>query len=588
MASAVDDDMWKTGANETMWQNARYLTYNDKGGGTLKVTSVASKSAAGGSISFDSDGTIKYKPVAGWQGKDSVQYTVTDSLGGTDTGVFHVQVGTGSGTASGGSTGSGPTGGGSTTGGSSLAPVKIMAMGDSNTYGVISWYSNKEAGGYRLHLDQKLKSVGLSFDMVGSQHNGPSGFDRDHEGYNGIQTDGLTAKVPGMISGGKPDVILLMSGSNDAKTDSVAKMGSDMKQLLDTIKAHAPNAQVLVAGLPPAREGNTAGISASKVAQYNADLPGIVAAKKAAGMKVGFVDTSGLTVNDISTIQADGGVHLNSSGTEKLAGMWLNALKTLGIKDGTIDAGRSGSGGGTVIVPPVPDGPAAPDGPSGGTGNPVTAVDDDTWSVGKDQTMWQNARYLTWNDKGADGGLKVTAVASKSAAGGSITFTDDGTIKFKPLAGWQGKDAVQYTVSDADGSSDTGTFYVQVGSGGSTLPPVATPDPAPTTPSTPGGGGSGNGVDANNDHWNAKSGAQLWFNSRYLLGNDKAPDGGLAVKSIAAATAKGGSINWDAETGTTIYRSKAGYVGKDWVEYTAVDTDGSTDSALINFDVLIA
>jgi len=561
MVIAVDDDMWSTAVNQTMWQNARYLTWNDKGSGTLKVTSVAGKSAAGGSVSFSADGTIQYKPLAGWQGKDTVQYTIADGTGATDTGVFHVQVGAG-GTTAGGSTGGSPGGSGS------LAPIKIMAMGDSNTYGV-NGYGSKESGGYRLHLDQKLKAAGLSFDMVGSLRNGSSGFDRDHEGYNGIQSDGLKAKIPGIMSAGKPDVILLMSGSNDAKTDSVAKMESDMKQLLDTIKAHAPNTLVLVAGVPPSREGNTAGISPTKVAQYNADLPGIVAAKKAAGMKIGFVDTSSLTANDISRIGDDSGVHLNQAGAQKLAGIWFNALKSQGVKDGTIDAGRGAAGGGTVEAPPVPDRP------SGGTGNPVTAVDDDMWSVGKDQTMWQNARYLTWNDKGGDGALKVTSVASKSAAGGTIAFDADGTMTYRPKAGWQGKDAVQYTVTDADGSSDTGTFYVQVGKGGSPMPPA-------------GGSGSGNGVDAGNDHWNARSGEKLWFNSRYLLNNDKAPDGGLAVKSIAGTTAKGGTISWDAETGTTIYRSKAGYSGKDWVEYTAVDADGSTDTALINFDVLIA
>src|SRR3546814_2863394 len=48
MVTAVDDDMWKTDVNATMWQNARYLTWNDKGSGTLKVTSVAGKSSAGG------------------------------------------------------------------------------------------------------------------------------------------------------------------------------------------------------------------------------------------------------------------------------------------------------------------------------------------------------------------------------------------------------------------------------------------------------------------------------------------------------------------------------------------------------------
>src|SRR3546814_16374781 len=84
--------------------------------------------------------------------------------------------------------------------------------------------------------------------------------------------------------------------------------------------------------------------------------------------------------------------------------------------------------------------------------------------------MWQNARYLTWNDKGGVGELTVTSVASKSAAGGSVTFSNDGTIRFNPKAGWQGKDWVEYTVKDSAGNVDTGKFYVQVGKGGSTAP----------------------------------------------------------------------------------------------------------------------
>src|SRR3546814_10540145 len=99
--------------------------------------------------------------------------------------------------------------GGSTGGSSSMAPVKIMAMGHSNTYGMHG-YSNKEASGYRLHLDHKLQAEGLSFDMVGTLRNGHSGFDRDHEGYNGIQSDGLKAKIPAIMHANKPDVILLM------------------------------------------------------------------------------------------------------------------------------------------------------------------------------------------------------------------------------------------------------------------------------------------------------------------------------------------------------------------------------------------
>ena len=63
--TAVDDDMWKTAVNQTMWQNARYLTWNDQGSGALKVTSVAAKSAAGGNLTFGRDGTSKFTPQDG-------------------------------------------------------------------------------------------------------------------------------------------------------------------------------------------------------------------------------------------------------------------------------------------------------------------------------------------------------------------------------------------------------------------------------------------------------------------------------------------------------------------------------------------
>ncbi|WP_316975577.1 nucleoside hydrolase-like domain-containing protein [Shumkonia mesophila] len=332
---AVDDTGWTVGAGQTMWQNARYLTANDKGlDGGLKVTAVAAKSAAGATVTFDSDGTISYRPLAGWQGKDSVQYTVSDKDGSSDTGTFHVQVGK----------------------------------------------------------------------------------------------------------------------------------------------------------------------------------------------------------------------------------------------------------GGTTVPPPSDGGSTTPPPSSDGSGNPVVAVDDAGWSTNVGQTMWQNARYLLINDQGLDGGLKVTAVASKSAAGASVSFASDGTMTYRPVANWQGKDNVAYTVTDKDGSSDTGVYYVQVGKGGVVMPSSE----GGTTPPPSSSGGSGNPVNAVDDLWTTQAGKALYFNTRYLLGNDKAPDGGLAVKGIAATTAKGGTVTWDANTGTAIYKAKAGFTGHDTVQYVAQDADGSTDTALVHFDVLLA
>ncbi len=160
-------------------------------------------------------------------------------------------------------------------------------------------------------------------------------------------------------------------------------------------------------------------------------------------------------------------------------------------------------------------------------------------------------------------------------------------MTYRPVANWQGKDNVAYTVTDKDGSSDTGIYHVQVGKGGIVMPSsegsTTTPPPA-----TGGTSGSGNPVTAGDNYWKATAGQALYFNSRYLLTDDKAPDGGLAVKSIGTTTAKGGTVKWDASTGTTIYKAKAGFTGHDTVEYVAKDADGSTDTALIHFDVLLA
>src|SRR5690606_34168931 len=91
---------------------------------------------------------------------------------------------------------------------------------------------------------------------------------------------------------------------------------------------------------PPSRPDNTAGISHTKMAEYNAWIPGLVSAKAAAGMKISLVNNGNLTVNDISPLGQDSGVHVSAAGYEKLASNWFNALKGLGVEQGTIAVNR--------------------------------------------------------------------------------------------------------------------------------------------------------------------------------------------------------------------------------------------------------
>src|SRR3990170_49524 len=194
--------------------------------------------------------------------------------------------------------------------------MRIMSVGDSLTYGIID-SSNRESGGYRINLDKKLEAAGINADFVGSLSNGPA-TDNQHEGYSGRTIDWLAVKAQQVLPIHKPDVVLFMAGTNDLKTDSVATMKSDMSTALDVLSKYAPNAQILVANLPPVQPNNTVNISPIKLAEFQAALPGIIAAKASAGAKVKLVDTLSLTTADVSPVGPDSGVHLNAQGYEKM------------------------------------------------------------------------------------------------------------------------------------------------------------------------------------------------------------------------------------------------------------------------------
>jgi lysophospholipase L1-like esterase len=60
--------------------------------------------------------------------------------------------------------------------------LKIMSLGDSITYGVIGT-NDRDSGGYRTELWNKLVADGLKVEFVGSQSSGPDGLsNKNHEG----------------------------------------------------------------------------------------------------------------------------------------------------------------------------------------------------------------------------------------------------------------------------------------------------------------------------------------------------------------------------------------------------------------------
>lgn len=494
---AVDDN-YAIAKGETKYFNTRHLMLNDKGAdGGLKVTAVDGVSAAGATLQKWADGTVVYKPLAGWEGTDKINYTLTDADGSTDTGTVFIKVGSGTATPtptpapspapSPGTTGSningtkaaqtlngtsgndtingyagsdvlngnggndllaGGTGRDQLNGGTGVdtasfadaagaitadlgtgvatQAVRIMAMGDSNTYGVIG-YANRESGGYRAKLAQKLTDAGIKFDNVGGLKNG-YGFDNQHEGLNGYTSDQLAARAPGVLATHKPDVILLMSGSNDAKSDSVAQMKSDLTKLIDTIAANSPDTHILLGTAPPSRPDNTAGISHVKIAEYNAWIPSLVSSKAAAGMKISLVNNGNLTVNDISPLGTDSGVHVSAAGYEKLATNWFNALKALGVEQSTIAVNRDTMAGIENLTGSNQADSLRGDGNAnvlnGGTGN------DQLWGGGgADIFLFQKGKggadkILDFNRAGGDR-LKTDYAAADIKGWGTGTLTFD-------------------------------------------------------------------------------------------------------------------------------------------------------------------
>lgn len=207
--------------------------------------------------------------------------------------------------------------------------LKIMPFGDSITYGVISSGSikNEQSGGYRQILWNKLTDDDLSLDYVGGLQSGPSSFaDRDNQGLRGQTIDYLNSVDEGYLATYRPDVLLLMIGTNDTKTNTAAQMIAELRDLVRSIATASPTTTIFVSTIPPIYDSARNAI----VNQYNALIPGLVEELNDT-LQVHFVDMTDLTINDVSPPPGDSGVHPTAAGFQKIAQHWYDALTAAGV-----------------------------------------------------------------------------------------------------------------------------------------------------------------------------------------------------------------------------------------------------------------
>ena len=220
--------------------------------------------------------------------------------------------------------GDGSGGGGDDGGGD---PLRILAFGDSITAGVVESRNDLVTGGYRPPLSDILTERGVDFDYVGElTQDLPNLADGDHGGYSGRTIDFLDGFDQDLVASENPDIVLLMAGTNDTKLDDVPTMLADMRALLESLTDASPDLTVLVATIPPIDPEGSSASRVAKVDAYNAGLETLVADIVAEGRSVAFVDMRDLTLDEISDVDVDSGLHPNEAGYALIAQHWADAI----------------------------------------------------------------------------------------------------------------------------------------------------------------------------------------------------------------------------------------------------------------------
>lgn len=205
-------------------------------------------------------------------------------------------------------------------------PLTIMPLGDSITAG---YFAGK--GGYRNYLRDILIRQGMEVHFIGRSTDKSDGIpDPEHEGYSGATIKQITAKADGALQKFKPDMILLLAGTNDIRVNGDNGNPANplywktaparFEELLTVIWQRSPEAEVLVGTLMPFDKRWAERESAAL--EFNGNLVKIVAKFQAQGKKVQLADfRRKVTPGDLSD-----GLHPNAAGYEKMAKVWAEAI----------------------------------------------------------------------------------------------------------------------------------------------------------------------------------------------------------------------------------------------------------------------
>lgn len=213
--------------------------------------------------------------------------------------------------------------------------VTIMPIGDSITYGVIDSHSKTQTGGYRTYLWQALTDNGYRVNFVGTEANGPQSIDRHHAGYRGKTIEQIADLVNDQMIKQKPDVVLLLAGTNDILQDrDLDNALQRLSRFIDQILETSPKTTVLVGTLPPNTRSDN---NPAQIRDFNLALAEVVDRQRRQDKNVERVDL----YNRLTRTDLQDQTHPTARGYKKIAQAWFEKLTD--VLDGQNDTNSSAS-----------------------------------------------------------------------------------------------------------------------------------------------------------------------------------------------------------------------------------------------------
>ena len=202
------------------------------------------------------------------------------------------------------------------------AKVKVLSLGDSLCK------NNMQV------LRTKVAQSGLQIDWVGTKTDGPAP-DPENECYGGWEAaqvigskappsweDPKTPKLSKRLDLVKPEIALVMLGTNDVIRNSKDTLEDSLNRIVNLILVKSPGVKVVVASIPPV----TYDPAAAWVQEVNVKIAKLVKTRASRGEKVYYLDMhSRIKPGYVSSDK----VHMTELGNQQMADAWLGILKKL-------------------------------------------------------------------------------------------------------------------------------------------------------------------------------------------------------------------------------------------------------------------